>query len=206
MLGGGTSGTGGLYGPDGTTGSTTGGDTSRPSYDTFDDDPELSKLPKRKTVAGALKAFGESGREGKAYGSAPSATPTSNTPAATSAPKGAIGRLSDQPGPGETETTPAGHQSGSGLYDFLGSIGQRMRDYSTSHTNGEPPKPPVYLPQQTPPVPVQPQPAPGASPGALQGPMSGGAGYPGGPSLAMQQNPLGARIMSAINPAAGPVA
>src|SRR5438309_2251880 len=81
-----------------------------------------------------------------------------------------------------------------GLYDWLGSVGQRMRAFSTSHINGapaqQPQQPPAYLPPQTPPVPVGPQqPAPGASPGALQGPMSG-AGYPSAPGLAMQQSPL----------------
>src|SRR5204862_2075474 len=108
----------------------------------------------------------------------------------------------------------AGHQSGSSLYSLLDRAGQALRNFSAGHTNanGAPTQqqqqpqqqPPAYLPPQTPPVPVGPQqPTPGASPGALQGPMSG-AGYPSAPGLAMQQNPIGARIMAAI-PTAGPV-
>src|SRR5207248_1667731 len=129
--------------------------------------------------------------------------------APTSPVKGALGRLSDQPGPGETEGAPAGHSSGSGLYNYLDRAGQALRNFSASHTNATPQQqqqqqqPPAYLPPQTPPVPVGPQqPAPGASPGALQGPMSG-AGYPSAPGLAMQQSPLAPRILAAINPTAG---
>src|SRR5437762_1238213 len=110
-------------------------DTSRPTYASFDDDPELSKLPPLKKAAALELSAGSplegrgvygrgqpttpsSPREGKAFGGAPS--------------DGALGRLSNQPGPGETEGAQGG--SGSGLYDWLGSVGQRMRAFSAGHT------------------------------------------------------------------------
>jgi hypothetical protein len=202
--------TNGLYGT--STAPTT--DTSRPTYASFDDDPELSKLPPLKKPMALALGSTSSPSEGRGvYGRGQQTTPSSPREgrAFGGAPSdGALGRLSDQPGPGETENAPAGHQSGSGLYNFLDRAGQALRNFSTNHTNGAPAQqpqqqPPAYLPPQTPPVPVGPQqPAPGASPGALMGPMSG-AGYPSGPGLAMQQNPLAGRIIAATNPAAGSV-
>src|SRR5436190_22216401 len=105
------SGTGGLYGAAGT--STAPADTSRPTYDTFDDDPELSKLPKlAKKAAIALKEFGTSPREGTAYGSTPAQSSAPTAP--TTQKRGALGNLIDQPGPGETGGA-QGQQNGSGL-------------------------------------------------------------------------------------------
>jgi hypothetical protein len=200
--------TNGLYGTS-TVPTTT--DTSRPSGNSFDDDPELSKMPPLKKPMALALSTASSPSEGKGvYGRGQPTTPSSPREAKNfgGAPSdGALGRLSNQPGPGETEGA-QGQQNGSGLYDWLGSVGQRMRAFSAGRQNDATPQPqqpqaPAYLPPQTPPVPVGPQqPAPGASPGALQGPMSG-AGYPSGPSLSMQQNPLAGRIMAATNPAAG---
>src|SRR5947207_14450354 len=74
--------TGGLYDttPSTTGSSTAPADTSRPTYDTFDDDPELSKLPKlAKKAAIALKEFTSSPSEGKGvYGRGQPTTPQSS--------------------------------------------------------------------------------------------------------------------------------
>src|SRR5947207_1180101 len=107
--------TGGLYGTTPLTmgSSATPGDATRPSGNSFDDDPLLAAMPPlKKPAAPALSAgsplegrgaYGrgqpgtpDSPREGKNFGGAPS--------------DGALGRLSNQPGPGETEGAPAGHQ------------------------------------------------------------------------------------------------
>src|SRR5690242_15987972 len=119
--------TGGLYNtPSAGSGSTSdmGG---RPDYDTFDDDPELSKLPKPGRIKRALEAFGDSPREGKAFGSTPAQAGTPSSPREGKSFGGtsstAMQRLSQQPGPGETE----GAQGGSDPLPWLSDLGQRIR-------------------------------------------------------------------------------
>lgn len=206
--------TGGLYdAPSATAGSGTSDATGgRFDGDTFDDDPLLSKLPKPGRIAKALKVFGDSPRKGTAYG-AP-VDQSSPTPAASSVMKGALGRLADQPGPGETETSPSGQTSTGGEpYPWLSQLGAALHAFGSRYNPKaptqpqQPQQPPTYLPPQQPVGPAAPPAGPGTletlqQHGALLAP--GGVPYPNGPSLASQQDPR-ARILAAINPTTGAV-
>jgi hypothetical protein len=192
--------TNGLYG------SSTAGDFSRPDYETFDDDPELSKLPKvAKKVASALQGFTSSPSEGKGiYGRGQPGTPDSPhdgkdargaTSAETTTPtqSSALSRLSTQAGPLDTGPEP-GTSDGSDPLPWLTSLGQRIRTWAQGYDHRAPPGqgqpqqpvPPQYLPQQ----PAAPMPV-----GPVSALSIGGAPYPNGPSLANQQSPL-----AALNP------
>jgi len=211
-----TSGTGGLYDtPSTSVGSGTSDATGgRFDGDSFDSDPLLAGLPKPGRIAKALKVFGDSPREGKAYG-AP-VDQSSPTPAASSVKKGALGRLADQPGPGETETSPSGQPSSGGNepYPWLSQLGAALHAFGSRYDakaqgQWQQPQPaPSYLPPQQPV-------GPGAPPGqgtldTLQqhgalGSMGAGVPYAGAPNLGNQMNPLGQRIMAALTtPTAGP--
>ena len=194
--------TNGLYGSP-----TAGADQTRPDYETFDDDPLLNRLPKPGRVKRALEAFGDSPREGKAYGSTPTQAGTPSSPregknfGGTSST--AMQRLSSQAGPLETE----GAQGGSDPLPWLSDLGQKIRTWAQGYDHRAPPgqgapqqpvqqpAPPQYLPQQTPPV-----------PGALMMPgmAPGGVPYAGAPGLGNQQSPLAA-LMAPYNPTGGSV-
>ena len=193
--------TNGLYGSS-TAGAVDQG--TRPDYETFDDDPELSKLPKiANKVASALKQSTSSPLEGKGtYGRSQAATADSphdgkDAIGAAAAPGQAA--LSTQP---DAAGTSAQAPTGGGLFDHLSKIGAALRDYSAQRmedTHGvkdNPTPPPTYLP----PPPQQP-----AAPMTV-GPVSalpvGGVPYPNGPSLANQQSPLAALNPNAVRPVA----
>jgi hypothetical protein len=222
MLSSGTSGTGGPYGPDSANASNTPAQ-GRPDYDTFDDDPELSKLPKlAKKTATALKGFSSSDLEGKgAYGRGQSGTPDSPHDGmdATGAPAEGAPAAPQQAAIGSVSPTNAvsgaygaGKAVGASALDWLGQLGAKIRELGQNYDHKAPT--PAYLPPEKPPNVGPAGAGGGAGPGtldtlqqhsAVMG-LGGGAGYPGGPSLAMQQQPVGARILSAMNPTAGPVA
>jgi hypothetical protein len=203
--------TNGLYG------SSTAGDFSRPDYATFDDDPELSKLPKvAKKVASALQGFTSSPSEGKGiYGRGQPGTPASphdgrdalgpaSANAAVPAQSNAMQRLSSQAGPLETETAPAGQQPGSDPYPWLSSLGQKIRTWAQGYDHRAPPgqgapqqqqpAPPQYLPQQAPaPITVGPTSALGigVAPGYGMPPGAPGLGNNMSPLAALNPNSMG---------------
>jgi hypothetical protein len=201
-------GTGGLYGTPSVEGAGSTGDFSRPDYETFDDDPELSKLPKiAKKVASALQGFTSSSSEGKGiYGRGQPGTPDSPH-------DGKDAR-------GASSTNDATRYDTTRGLDWLGQLGQKVRDWAQGYDytappprnapQQQPPAPPTYLPPSKP-ANVGPAGAGGgAGPGTLDtlqqhgalmmpGMAPGGVPYAGAPGLANQQSPLAA-LMAPYNP------
>ena len=219
-----TGGIGGLYGPDATSGSST--DTSRPDYETFDDDPELSKLPK--LVKTALKSFTSSPSEGKGvYGRGQSTADYNSSPregrnyggapADAQPAQAALGGLTDAVGGAVSGAYDAGKRLGSNGLDWLESLGERIHAFARGY-NQQPQQPPAYLPPTKPPNVGPAGAGGGAGPGTLDMlqqhsalPVGSpgmpytvaGVPYPNGPTLANQQDPR-ARIIAALTiPTAG---